>query len=790
MKHLYLIIILSINSSWAVTQCELFDNEQLQNLTTLSIPNCLTEDNIYNELESRSASSSGGVICGTCKDQLTARVQIGNEDKIRIRKQAYLETMLSEYKKTMSKLITDMISIRKLYTTGSSFNSSQTKCSAQNFQRKIQACSPFVKSFFEQNKISQLIPNEIASLLSNSQINPSLLDRSSPNQCSITDEQIISLKPLLLDRAMTPQTAQLISNFNPTSKDDLWNLLNDRIPEDLLDLIRQNPILTALAEQPSEFINFFRTVSRPPQRGSYEDFFRNALYSPRNGDKIDVATANRCEQAINSFTDKVCSSDFNNGNISLGPIEGFERYNNGRAYPEGEALTSEDSLAKNVALLEFCAPINGSALSLAKDSNAINDWMRTNERQQPYINFSSTQHNEKFETPRNKVCADLNSTRCDSEPAKSDVHCRLKDLFLESKQEGTLANRIANNPDSSVNKVLRAFVGNPQGLPEQTKQVLIAEGILPQSNGQFVERPEIPERQPEYLAGVANGTITPNAGGSTVQSQASRTPPRRPSQSQTQAQVFQPGQGNSAVPETQLAENSEGDAEALRRFEEGLDERLRRVEGQQTTNNNRRTQTTQRPASRGASSGRTSDRSQTANFIPSQQAEVPTQITGGGSTVAAAAVVPEARLGQDTSRRGLADRQRNEALANMNGARINPSVTAEAGRSPANAEGTFQPESSLTLNIDSNANLERVLTSNENLRALIQEQKPFRFRLNNSVFDVRFSNGSYTVAFRSGGNNGQTLASTLQGIFNNSLRRSPSADRNATLQDLNNTVRN
>jgi hypothetical protein len=337
--------------------------------------------------------------------------------------------------------------------------------------------------------------------------------------------------------------------------------------------------------------------------------------------------------------------------------------------------------------------------------------------------------------------------------------------------------------------VIRSFVGNPSKIDSDTRTLLVNEGVLAGNDGKFVER-NIPERHPEYLAGVANGTITPNtSGGTSVQSQASRTPQRRPSQTQTQQAVFQPNQGNSAAPETELAANSEDDSEALRRFEQGLDDRLRRVEGQRPGPASTRTaQTTRRQASRADSSGRILDRNQTTDFIPSQPDVAPTQISGAGSAVAA--LVPEARLGQDTSRRGLADRQRNEALANMNGARMNPSATDEVGRSPASADGQFQPESALTLNVDSNANLERVLTSNESLRTLIQEQKPFRFKLNDSLFDVQFNNGSYTVSFRSGDNKGRTIANQLQGIFNNTLRRSPSADRNATLENLGNTLRN
>ncbi len=151
-----------------------------------------------------------------------------------------------------------------------------------------------------------------------------------------------------------------------------------------------------------------------------------------------------------------------------------------------------------------------------------------------------------------------------------------------------------------------------------------------------------------------------------------------------------------------------------------------------------------------------------------------------------------ASLDRDTTAQTKASRDRNAALARMAGAVENPAANSPDGRSPASVtEGQTPGDQTLSLTItgDINTNLERVLNGSdataESLRSKIRAQIPFRFQLNGIEYDVSFTNGSCVVTPRATGNT--RLATTLQGIFNNSMRNGAgraTAGRSETLENL------
>lgn len=795
MKFAISFIFLFSANAYAVTNCELFDNVELANLTGSMVPNCLTEDNLYSEMESRAASSAdGGAICSTCKDSLNSRISISNDDKKRLRKQAYIETMYREYKKTMSVLVTDLVSMRKLYSTGSNYQNAQTKCSAQNFEKKIQSCGSFAKEFLKNSNLAKEISNELASLMSSQNLTPSLLARTE-NKCSISDQSIISLKPLLLERIITPQIVQTISKLKISDVDNLWQQIA-ALPAPFPDLIKQHPILKTLSANPADFLGVFKSIANSGSGQTFEHTFRNVLYTSANGNKIDNSIGSKCEQAVDNLTSKICSPDFEQGNISLGPIDGFERYNNDNSLPDDGHVNNEALLAKNFTLLEFCNS-SPSKLSLAKDSTKINEWMSSNDRQSTYNSYASTKYRESFGNPKDSLCNDISSKRCESNQNSNDANCQLLNLYNESLRPGSISHTLANNPDPKLNNVFRSMVGNPQGISPQTRDVLIAEGIIPQANGQFVER-EVPrERQPEYLAGVADGSITPSSTSSTTPPVLAQAPINRQQRPQQQAQpaIFQPQVANSAAPETQVAANTtDDDQDDLRRFQDGLEERRRRAEGTQENRirPQQQAQTNRRAVSRQDSSERSENSLPTADIAPIAQPQAQAQAFNNAVPNSTPGT---ASLGRDTSRRGLADRQRQAALADMD-RKNQPQASGEAGRSPASVEGqqtNSESKVALTISGDIRANLERVLQSSGadgvNLRSLIQNKRTFKFELNNSIFDVQFNNNGYVVRPSSNPN-----ARTLQEVFNDSLRtiseRTPANQRTATLPDLNRDLEN
>lgn len=792
---LTLIILFSFSAN-AVVTCDLSDSNQFADLTSISVPNCLNDNNLFEETDSQSASPpQQGPICSTCRQNLNARVNITDPDRLKLKQKAYFDTMYSELEKTMSTLMVDMVSMRKLYSTGSQFNKSINKCDSQKLIRQLQNCGSEAKKLFEGKDFQARLSNELASILAQNPSRDESIFKRDPslNQCSISDQQIIRISPRLLESAISPEIIRRIANSTPTSQDNIWEILGN---DPMFDLMKHHPILKSLSHNPTQFVNFFKSLTNvTPQNLTAE--FTSRLYTTAHGDQIDNETSARCEQAYRVFSSKICSDDFNRGNISLGPMSEFERFNNDSPFDETDTVSNESLLSRNMTLLEFCQPPSARGLSLNRDTVSLNSWMTANDRQSTFNSFSSLKYNEEFGTPKKKICDYIAQGKCNNDQpiaVRESSECKLVQAYQNTLQPGTPEYRLAQTPDPAINNVLRVLAGNPKNLNQESRRILVAEGIIPQSNGQFVEPPSVPERQPDYLANVANGTINPNTGAPTTPTGA-QTPTRTQTRTNPQQAVFQPAQaGNAVTPET-VADTTNSNSNELRDFEDGLRDRLRRAESQtaDSPSPGTRSDLSRRLATGPGTSTRGSESpfsSSTPGFAPQTDVAVIPSVSGG-TTGAVAPSVNSAALGNDTSRQTRAQRQANEALANMAGAVNNPSASGQGGgRSPAstdaatvNANGVI----ALTINGDVRANIEQVLSS-QNIRSLIERQQPFQFKLNNSLFDVRYNNGTYTVAYRSGDSaQGPVLASDLQRIFNSSLS---SSGRTSKLSDLQNTVRN
>ena len=789
---IYLLILLSISiNSFATSElCDFLNEGTISALTETQVPNCLTEDNIYNETDMAVNNTIGTKpICDTCRPQFNAKSAISEKERKAIRKKAYLDSMYSEFEKAMVSLVGEAISLRQMYSTGSTFSDSIKACSATDLTAKMSGCDEETKKLFAEKNYNGRMANEIAATLDSSSGIQGILDRSSnSNQCPITDQAIINLTPRLLEESISFSDIQRFASLTNVNEADLLLQLGGNLENQ----IKGHPILRNLVKTPSKFIGFFKDIKNQSNAQNFKNKLRESIYNSTNGNLVDSDLARRCSTAISKFTSKICSPKYRDGAIKLGPMTDLNRYLN-EWQPTEPAKMDEELFARNVAALEFCEEPNRNDLSLSSDTREINGWMTQNDINNTLKGFAGDKHRRDFGTPKASICRFLPATTCEGD----SPDCRLFRIYQESIRSKSAWSNLASNPDKNVDTLLRSFITNSPQIPASTREVLVREGILPQANGQFVERPEVPERKSDYLANVSNGTITPNTNSTPVPVQAATTSNRNRQQQSSQATIFQPQNGSTAIPEQQVAANTaDDDSEALRNFQDGLEERRRRAASVQPTNQTNRpiAQSNRRTASREDSSERNSVLSSAAEFAPTQQVGSPGQVFNNGLP---APTQGHASLGRDTSRRGLAERQRNAALADMSGARSNPTALAGTGRGPASVDGqqvSGDATVALTIAGDIRANLERVLNSDgsdgANLRSMIQNKRPFKFELNNSLFDVQINNGTYSVSFRSGDNSrGPTLASTLQGLFNNSLR-SPSSDRNATLGDLQNTVRN
>lgn len=814
MKRIFVLLLiglldlpLSIGSDVIDSNCNLIEISELNDHFKIISANCLSERNLEEEYFAQSSSPAEvGPVCGKCKDNLNSLFPVTNEDKKRLRKQAYFDGMYLEYKKAMSALTVDMVSTRTLFSTGSDYLNSSKSCSATVFQEKInKSCTKDQKAFFERTNFSSEIAGEIAALLStNTDKSSGILDRSnSTNSCNISDQSILRLKPRLLEESITPEFVNKIANSKATTVDQIHILMNtDDVDAVLYQLLLQHPILRSMAEDPKAFISFFSLLKNEKNPKSLREALKKNLYTPKNGDILDAQTASRCEKASSSFVSSICNKNFDDSSISFGDFENFKKINNNERLPTDDKIGSEMLLNKNFRLMEFCDQRKESALNFSKDANLISGFMIGNDIQSSLSSYAIRKFNDDIDAPKNRTCHFDKLQGCND----NSLDCSLYHLYKESKTKGSTEYNLANNPDKSINNILKAIVGNPRNITPTSRKVLEAEGILPQANGKFVERPDVPERKPEYLADVANGTITPN-----TESSASSAAPipnsnrAQKTQNQSQLASLQPLQGgNSTAAPEKVAENTaEDDSEDLRRFQEGLKERLDRAEGDAAEGNkNSKVGKAKRvPASKLESPEGIVNPSALAAIA----APAPTADTSSEQTLNAPAAAPvggKASLGPETGRQALANKQKNSALGDMSGAKSNPFAKASAGSDPLSGDGIVNSAEStvaLTLSGDIQTSLKQILESKDtqgaNLRSLIEKGRPFKFELNNSVFNVQFENETVNVVFRSGDPSvGPKLAATLQSVFNTTVKRSSDqtaiSQRNAKLGDLKNAVGN
>lgn len=794
-----LLFLLIFSFAVAEDDCGPIDISAFKNITDISIPNCLTRSTLDEELFTQETNESGP-ICGDCREQLSARVPASADERKSIKRKAYVNGMANEYKKAMAGLLVDMVSLRKLYSTGSEYRNSTQKCSTSFLQNKINSkCNSTEKSLISESRIDESIANELASLLgTTNRTPPFLIDRSeSTNSCGISDQEILSLKPAILKDFITPEYVQYVSNLSVQSTEALWDKISTDVSDQfktITDIVKVHPILKSLASDPRQFIDFFKSISSIQDRRVLSEQIDSKIFTSSFGNQFDSLTANRCETAATAFVDKVCSSGFRNGDIDLGPFSTFEKVRNGDKLSEAETISDENLLIQNLSSFEFCSPTPQAELSLPNDTRAITPWLISKDQGLSLSEYGRGLYVTSFNTPRSNVCKQ-NSACNDSEP-----DCKLFKLWERSKREDTPEYRLANSPDPSINSLLRSIVSQNIKLPQDTRTTLVREGILPQANGQFVERPNPPERQPDYLANVASGAIIPNTGTS-PNPQSAGAAPRRPapgpSQGGQQQAVFQPqGQAAGAIAPSESGDLAEDINNSLRDFQRNLDERLARAQ----TETPRPSGAPQPQAGRRTATRTPPDRAPVAPTASLPNTTYDSPSADFTSPQPQAPAVADAALDNDPRAAGRQSRdQRNAALSQMSGARANPFASGGGtSRTPAGSGDQAAAgggSSSVTLNLsgDIPQGLEQVLNGNDqsgaNLRQLVQNRSPFRFELNDMIYDVRFNGQSYVVTFVSG-NRGQgaTLASRVQSIFNNSLARSPAQERNNRLRDLQNTV--
>ncbi|MES2526952.1 MAG: hypothetical protein V4598_07680 [Bdellovibrionota bacterium] len=797
---LILLSLFLLTNTMAEEVCAPVPEEVIAVLTTLSVPNCRQTPSITagvrasNVSQQRQATNRDSrplpnPVCDNCRADFQTRVS-GAVDINVEKKRAFFDTTYKELEKAMSSILIDTVALRTTYSTNSTFPKSVAACNSRSIEQELTRCnSPFLNAFKDKN-LSARLGNEAAALLSSNQTGiAGILERSQESRsCNISDELVQSLKPRMFEEMISPAIVQSIANVTATTPAELSANLRNALGENY-DVISKHPILKEMMRDPRLFLQTFQTLrTQAPNR--LKDAFRAAIYNPSMGNLIDSSNTAKCESTIKTFKDAMCSPQLKSGNFALGPFSNFDKFLDNGEVSDSDLTINEGQLKENLVMFEFCNAPQPAALSLQQVLSQMNNWIITDDRNSSLSDYAPTKYNRDFGDTKASICGYMPATTC---PDSDGTQCALYKLYRRTLDTSTPEGRLAASPDRGMNNVIRSLIGDGAGVTTQSREVLVQAGILPQANGQLVERPVPPERQPEYLANVANGTVNPSAPTPTDGTQTNRRPGQ---QQRAQLQNPNPQGGQTAVQPVADNQLASADDTELQRFQDGLDDRLRRIEGQ-TPTPTPTPQVRRQVAARQDNSVRNRPQSGTiaSGALPTTPTPVDTMIPD--RTAPSPSPAGDARLAADNSRQTLAQRQANAARAEM-ALKNGGGGTVDGSRGPASAEGPTPTEAStvaITINGDIPANLEQVLrgtgSQGSDLRSLLGAKRPFTFQLNNSLFDVRITNGVYSVAYRSGDNSQRALASTLQTLFNNSIRSSERTPaRDTTLEALQNTVRN
>lgn len=500
MKLLLSIIIITSFSAYSQTP----DCDQEDNLSKIAkgitYPNCNTPTNIQ-AFKGRDKSK----LCGDCK----ADFEIVNgkipENKNHIQEE-FLHSALNEYKKNITNNLLNSIKMKVLYSTGVKFEKSIQSCKMQTAADFAKSCkSPAAVKLLTQTSffsdLSKELSNDVAKFLTSDPAfnpKPTLLQRSE-QKCSIPEKDVLLMSASSYEEALNEKLIEAIKKFDPKkyktvsdmfSSDDFLDNYEGDIAE-LKDSLYNHPLFVSHLSSPDKFVSFFKSVPSPANVVN----LRKALYSKSNGETFDAELAKSCETSSKVLKDTICSNDFEAGNLFVDPANNFDKLKISMERPSEDTLASTEKLIdNNIKLLELCENINSSnKKNLSQINSQIGIALTENQKTLNLELFKTEKYNSELGSLTSSLCAMTDAT-C----VPGSISCSIFKKLQDSKKKGTAAAQLAQSSNSEVNALLRSMIGDTSKLDSKTKDILIAQGIIPKDNGEVVAQAEV-ERKPETL---------------------------------------------------------------------------------------------------------------------------------------------------------------------------------------------------------------------------------------------------------------------------------------------------
>ncbi len=507
MKKILLLILINYSFFSFAQECSSdMSPVDTTDFTALAIPNCATRINLQLLKNGKKEK-----LCDQCLKDFKYKSLLPevseNEDKEK-RKKLFREKSIAEYKKVISNTMIDIVKLRALGNTGSSFSESLKSCnlSKATTSQVSPACQNSIKQIHQEiSNIQGQLANELANIFSNHSTSKSkgLLNRSSSagqtcqlEQLGLNEQQLLYLNASTFEDSLAPGVIEAFQKISYSGNDynSLIQTLRDKVEVDGSGFF-SHPILMSFANDPQNLIAMMKRVS--PQTA---DKLREVLYAKENGNKLDTIFAKTCANAYNTLTASLCKKEYIDGDINPDINSSLKNIAEKYKTPRSEEFSnSEELVLLNKELNTLCTS-SPSGLSFGDFRKEICKGIDSRYVEDDFQDFSTRKYSNDFTNIQDALCKVKDKTSCSEETTE----CKLFNKYQELQKQNTVDSKLANSSNEEVNSLLRAMIGNPKDITPETRKILVSQGILPKDDGKFVEQPKVPEREPDYFKNVAS----------------------------------------------------------------------------------------------------------------------------------------------------------------------------------------------------------------------------------------------------------------------------------------------
>jgi hypothetical protein len=500
MKSLILSL-LFLSNLHAQTIDPLCDGENEKLMPEFRLPNCLQKDFIRRDTTQN--------ICKECGINFariyTETIPYVSTNELQKR---FLIAALEDYKKTLASNLLEGIKLGVLPNANLKLSLASKNCSFKSENDLLKGCGPvalkLIKSSNLLSSLNKEVSNELGKILSRDpdfSPEPTLLTRSKEKGCGIAERDALFLSSYTLEEVFSPELIKAVGQLDEKKYKDLTQLMvADEFSENydgeinqLNNLIKSHPYLRKAFESPKSAIAFFKSIPPPFDTNA----LREKLYSETYSKSFDAQLAKNCKESFEALNKTLCSNEFERGEINLDPARNSLRVMGENIAPsENKFSLSESDLKKNLNVLRYCPkdPLSNE-LNLTKASGALTSGLEEEYRPITLQEFKTQKYLDEIGNNSSLLCQMTDS--CDDKL----LSCKMFKNRNKIKTENTLESKLASSTNKEVIDLLRSMVGSEtQSFDPKTKEVLIANGIIPKEDGSFVKQPEVAERAPDYFA--------------------------------------------------------------------------------------------------------------------------------------------------------------------------------------------------------------------------------------------------------------------------------------------------